>query len=115
MNQRAKDPEDHRVDDRLRALTHPNLLILDGFGYVPIERPVRRLLLPAGEPALRAGQHHPDEQFVVRGVGHGVGNDVLAAVIVDRFLRYRTIIAIRDRSCRLKENGRARAFRLPEA
>lgn len=47
--------------------------------------------------------------------GTVVGNDVLAAVIVDRFLRYRTIIAIRDRSCRLKENGRARAFRLPKA
>jgi len=115
VDQLAKDIEDHRLTERLRALAHPKLLILDEFGYVPIERPAATFLFQLVSRRYERGSIILTSNLSYGEWGTVLGNDVLAAAILDRLLHHATTIAIKGQSYRLKEKRRAGVFRLPEA
>ena len=45
-----------RLDRRMRIYLAPRVLVIDEMGYLPLDD-----LLPVGECAIRARQHHPDQ------------------------------------------------------
>jgi DNA replication protein DnaC len=115
VDQLVKDMEDHRLTERLRALAHPKLLILDEFGYVPIERPAATFLFQLVSRRYERGSVILTSNLSYGEWGTVLGNDILAAAILDRLLHHATTIPIKGSSYRLKEKRRAGVFRLPDA
>ena len=73
LEQLHQDAKEDRLDHRLQTLCRPILLILDEMGYFPRLYPAAgpdggAVPVPAGQPPLRAGCHHPDLQQRLRGV-----------------------------------------------
>jgi len=114
VGQLAKDMEDHRLTERLRALAHPKLLILDEFGYVPIDRPAATFLFQLVSRRYERGSIILTSNLSYGEWGTVLGNDILAAAILDRLLHHAATIPIKGPSYRLKEKRRAGAFRLPQ-
>jgi DNA replication protein DnaC len=68
-----------RLQARLKVLTHPAVLVVDEIGYLPITRP----------GAMQQG---------FRGVGRNLGDDVMAAALIDRLVHHCHLVTIRGNS-----------------
>ena len=67
----AKGQAEGRLEERLARYAKPKLLIMDEFGYLPLEAARRAPVLRPGRPPLRAGQHPGDQQPQRERVGDG--------------------------------------------
>lgn len=58
---------ENRLEERLKVLTQPKLLIIDEIGYIPIDRRGRQPVLPVDLAALREGLDPAHERSEPRG------------------------------------------------
>ena len=90
---------------RLEVVTHPALLVVDEIGdRLPAGEPGRRhSLLSAGQRASRTSFDGADVQQGLRGHwGRVLGNEVMAAALIDRLLHHCHIVNIRGNSYRMR-------------
>ena len=87
---------------RLRILTHPALLVVDEIGYLPVSRDGAVLFFQ-----LINARHEQDSTVLTSNKGFeewgGVlGDEVMAAALIDRLLHHCHIVNIRGNSYRMR-------------
>lgn len=114
MSRLSKADSENRLEQTLKQLTYPKLLIIDELGYLPLTRfeaslffrlIVRRyerasLIITSNKSFLDWGEIFNDH--------------VLATAILDRLLHHSTTLNIKGESFRLKEKRRAGLFGQPK-
>jgi DNA replication protein DnaC len=99
--------EKHRLRERLRYFMRPRLLIIDEFGYLPIDRLGANLMFQ-----LIAQRYERGAVIITSNRSYGewgevLGDNVVAAAILDRLLHHSVTINIKGESYRLKEKRKA--------
>ena len=91
---------------RLRVLTHPALLVVDEIGYLPDpSQRRRRALLPTHQRPARARLHRQlTSNKGFEEWGNVLGDEVMAAALIDRLLHHCHIVNIRGNSYRMREH-----------
>src|SRR2546426_8133856 len=100
-----------RLGHRLRTLVFPSLMIIDEIGYLPISRTGAMLFF---QLMSRRYEHASTVLTSNKGFeewGEVLGDDVMAAALIDRLLHHCHIVNIRGNSYRMREH-RALATRL---
>ena len=100
-----------RLSHRLRTLVFPSLMIIDEIGYLPISRTGAMLFF---QLMSRRYEHASTVLTSNKGFeewGEVLGDDVMAAALLDRLLHHCHIVNIRGNSYRMREH-RALATRL---
>src|ERR1700721_308590 len=98
---------DGKLDERLKLLTQPQLLICDEIGYLPIDRQGANLFFQLVSRRYERGS------IIITsnkspGAGGGVsGENVIASAILDRLLHHSIQTKTKGESFRLKEKIRA--------
>lgn len=103
-----------RLSHRLRTLVFPSLMIIDEIGYLPISRTGAMLFF---QLMSRRYEHASTVLTSNKGFeewGEVLGDDVMAAALIDRLLHHCHIVNIRGNSYRMREH-RALATRLAAA
>src|SRR5436309_1948890 len=103
--------QDARLSHRLRTLVFPSLMIIDEIGYLPISRTGAMLFF---QLMSRRYEHASTVLTSNKGFeewGDVLGDDVMAAALIDRLLHHCHIVNIRGNSYRMREH-RALATRL---
>ncbi|HXQ29196.1 MAG TPA: IS21-like element helper ATPase IstB [Gemmatimonadales bacterium] len=103
-----------RLSHRLRTLVFPSLMIIDEIGYLPISRTGAMHFF---QLMSRRYEHASTVLTSNKGFeewGEVLGDDVMAAALIDRLLHHCHILNIRGNSYRMREH-RALATRLVPA
>lgn len=92
-----------QLSRRLRVLTHPALLVVDEIGYLPVSRDGAVLFFQ-----LRNARHEQASTVLTSNKGFEewgaiLGDDVMAAALIDRLLHHCHIVNIRGNSYRMRE------------
>ena len=90
---------------RLRVLTHPALLVVDEIGYLPVTRNGKTLFFQ-----LINERYEPASTVLTSNKGFEewetiVGDEVMAAALLDRLLRHCQIVNIRGNSYRMRQRS----------
>jgi DNA replication protein DnaC len=103
-----KGHSEGRLEERLARYTKPKLLIVDEFGYLPLEPQAAHLLF-----ALVSRRYERGASVLVtsnRSVGEWglvLNDQVVATAILDRLLHHSHVLTIRGDSYRLREKRRS--------
>jgi DNA replication protein DnaC len=103
-----------RLSHRLRTLVFPSLMIIDEIGYLPISRTGAMIFF---QLMSRRYEHASTVLTSNKGFeewGEVLGDDVMAAALIDRLLHHCHIVNIRGNSYRMREH-QALASRLATA
>jgi len=97
---RAKD--DHRLDKELTALARNQLLVLDEFGYLPIDAEGARLLFQ-----VIADGYEQRSLIITTNLEFArwvtiFGDDTMAAAVIDRIVHHGRLLQFRGESYRVK-------------
>ena len=89
---------------RLRVLTHPALLVVDEIGYLPVSRDGAVLFFQ-----LINARHERASTVLTSNKGfeewgHVLGDEIMAAALIDRLLHHCHIVNIRGNSYRMREH-----------
>ena len=89
---------------RLRVLTHPALLVVDEIGYLPVSRDGAVLFFQ-----LINARHEQASTVLTSNKGFEewgtvLGDDVMAAALIDRLLHHCHVVNIRGNSYRMREH-----------
>ena len=89
---------------RLRVLTHPALLVVDEIGYLPVSQDGAVLLFQ-----LINARHERASTVLTSNKGfeewgHVLGDEIMAAALIDRLLHHCHIVNIRGNSYRMREH-----------
>lgn len=100
---------------RLKVLTHPPLLVVDEIGYLPVSREGAVLFFQ-----LINARHERAATVLTSNKGFEewgqvLGDEVMAAALIDRLLHHCHIVNIRGNSYRLKEHQELLRRRAPRA
>jgi len=98
---------ENRLEDRLKLLTQPKLLILDEIGYIPIDRQGANLFFQLVSRRYEKGSILLTSNQSLGAWGEVFGDMVIASAILDRLLHHATTVNIKGESYRLKEKRRA--------
>jgi DNA replication protein DnaC len=98
---------ENRLEEKLRLLVQPKLLIIDEIGYLPIERLGANLFFQLVSRRYERGSILLTSNQSLAGWGQVFGDQVIATAILDRLLHHSTIINIKGESYRLKEKRKA--------
>lgn len=93
-----------RLSHRLRTLVFPSLMIIDEIGYLPISRTGAMLFF---QLMSRRYEHASTVLTSNKGFeewGDVLGDDVMAAALIDRLLHHCHIVNIRGNSYRMREH-----------
>ena len=96
-----------RLEERLKILTQPQLLIVDEIGYLPIDRQGANLFFQLVSRRYERGSIIITSNQSLGGWGEVFGDAVIASAILDRLLHHSITINIKGESFRLKEKLRA--------
>ena len=93
-----------QLSRRLRVLTHPALLVVDEIGYLPVSRDGAVLFFQ-----LINARHEQASTVLTSNKGFEewgavLGDEVMAAALIDRLLHHCHIVNIRGNSYRLREH-----------
>jgi DNA replication protein DnaC len=101
---------ENRLEERLKVLTQPRLLIIDEIGYIPIDRQGANLFFQLISRRYERGSVllTSNQSLGAWGV---FGDPVIASAILDRLLHHATTVNIKGESYRLKEKRRAGLLR----
>lgn len=102
---------ENRLDERLKVLTQPKLLIIDEIGYIPIDRQGANLFFQLISRRYERGSILLTSNQSLGAWGEVFGDTVIASAILDRLLHHATTINIKGDSYRLKEKRRAGLLR----
>jgi len=108
VTQLTKARNENRLDEKMRSLCHPKLLILDEIGYLPLDQQASHFFFQLisrryekGSIALTSNKSYGDWGSIF------AGDTVIASAILDRLLHHSTTLNIKGESYRLKEKRRA--------
>jgi DNA replication protein DnaC len=106
---------ENRLEERLKLLTQPKLLIIDEIGYIPIDRQGANLFFQLISRRYEKGSILLTSNQRLGAWGDVFGDPVIASAILDRLLHHATTINIKGESYRLKEKRRAGLLRTAQA
>jgi DNA replication protein DnaC len=98
---------ENRIEQKLKQLIQPRLLIIDEIGYLPIERLGANLFFQLVSRRYERGSILITSNQSLGGWGQVFGDQVIATAILDRLLHHSTIINIKGESYRLKEKRKS--------
>jgi DNA replication protein DnaC len=98
---------DNRLDEKLKLLTQPQLIILDEIGYIPIDRQGANLFFQLVSRRYEKGSIILTSNQSVGAWGDVFGDPVIATAILDRLLHHSITINIKGESYRLREKLKA--------
>jgi DNA replication protein DnaC len=98
---------ENRLEERLKLLTQPKLLIIDEIGYIPIDRQGANLFFQLVSRRYEKGSILLTSNQSLGAWGEVFGDPVIASAILDRLLHHATTVNIKGESYRLKEKRRA--------
>jgi DNA replication protein DnaC len=96
-----------RLEERLKLLTQPQLLIVDEIGYLPIDRQGANLFFQLVSRRYERGSIIITSNQSLGAWGEVFGDAVIASAILDRLLHHSITINIKGESFRLKEKLKA--------
>ena len=102
---------ENRLDERLKLLTQPKLLLIDEIGYIPIDRQGANLFFQLISRRYERGSILLTSNQSLGAWGEVFGDAVIASVILDRLLHHATTINIKGESYRLREKRKAGLMR----
>ena len=104
----AKALAEHRVEERLKGLCQPKLLIIDAMGDLPLDQRDATCLFQLvsrryerGAILLTSHKSYGDGGAIF------AGKSVIASALLDRLLHHSTTLNIKGETYRLKEKRRA--------
>ena len=101
-----------KLDERLKLLSQPQLLICDEIGYLPIDRQGANLFFQLVSRRYERGSIIIITSNQSLGAwGEVFGDNVIASAILDRLLHHSITINIKGESFRLKEKLKAGLLR----
>jgi DNA replication protein DnaC len=95
------------LDERLKLLAQPQLLIIDEIGYIPIDRQGANLFFQLVSRRYERGAIILTSNQSLGAWGEVFGDSVIASAILDRLLHHSITVNIRGDSYRLKEKMKA--------
>ena len=98
---------ENRLEERLKILTQPKLLILDEIGYIPIDRQGANLFFQLVSRRYERGAILLTSNQSLGAWGEVFGDAVIASAILDRLLHHATTVNIKGDSYRLREKRKA--------
>ena len=96
-----------RLEERLKLLTQPQLLIIDEIGYLPIDRQGANLFFQLVSRRYERGSIIITSNQSLGAWGEVFGDAVIASAILDRLLHHSITVNIKGESFRLKEKLKA--------
>jgi len=100
-----------RLEDRLKVLTQPQLLIVDEIGYLPIDRQGANLFFQLVSRRYERGSIIITSNQSLGAWGEVFGDAVIASAILDRLLHHSITVNITGESFRLREKLKAGLLR----
>ncbi len=101
---------ENRLEEKLKALTQPKLLILDEIGYLPLGASGANLLFQLIARRYERGSIVLTSNQSLTGWGEVFGDAVIATAVLDRLLHHSTTLNVKGESYRLKEKRKAGLF-----
>lgn len=98
---------ENRLEEKLKLLVQPRLLILDEIGYLPIDRLGANLFFQLVSRRYEKGSILITSNQSLTVWGEVFGDRIIATAILDRLLHHSTIVNIKGESYRLKEKRKA--------
>ncbi|HEV2079451.1 MAG TPA: ATP-binding protein [Allosphingosinicella sp.] len=91
-----------RLQQRLKVLTHPSLLVVDEIGYLPISRTGAMLFFQLMTRRYERASTVLTSNKGFEEWGLIFGDEVMAAALIDRLLHHCHVVSIRGNSYRLR-------------
>jgi DNA replication protein DnaC len=98
---------ENRLDEKLKMLTQPQVLIIDEIGYIPIDRQGANLFFQLISRRYERGAIIVTSNQSLGAWGEVFGDSVIAAAILDRLLHHSITVNIKGESYRLREKLKA--------
>jgi len=98
---------ENRLDERLKLLGHPQLLVIDAIGYIPIDRQGANLFFQLVSRRYERGAIILTSNQSLGAWGEVFGDPVIATAILDRLLHHSITVNIKGDSYRLREKLKA--------
>lgn len=111
----TKAQNENRIDEKLKLLSQPKLLIIDEIGYLPFDRNGANLLFQLVSRRYERGSILITSNQSLTGWGDVFGDPIIATAILDRLLHHSTTLNIKGESYRLKEKRKAGLLARPVA
>jgi DNA replication protein DnaC len=103
----AKGQAEGRLEERLARYAKPKLLIVDEFGYLPLEPHAAHLFFALVGRRYERGSMLVTSNRSVSEWGTVLNDAVVATAILDRLLHHSHVLTIRGDSYRLREKRRS--------
>jgi DNA replication protein DnaC len=97
----------NRLDEELKRLCGPKLLIIDEFGYLPLGRNGANLIFQLVSRPYERGALLITSNKSLCLWGEVFGDNMLAAAILDRILHHSITLTIKGETFRLREKRKA--------
>jgi len=101
---------ENRLEEKLKVLTQPKLLIVDEIGYLPLGPSGASLLFQLIARRYERGSIILTSNQSLTGWGDVFGDPIIATAILDRLLHHSTLLNVKGESYRLKEKRKAGVF-----
>jgi len=101
---------ENRLEEKLKVLTQPKLLIVDEIGYLPLGPSGANLLFQLIARRYERGSIILTSNQSLTGWGDVFGDPIIATAILDRLLHHSTLLNVKGESYRLKEKRKAGVF-----
>src|SRR5215475_3383993 len=98
---------ENRLDERLKLLAQPQVLIIDEIGYIPIDRQGANLFFQLVSRRYERVAIIVTSNQSLGAWGDVFGDSVIAAAILDRLLHHSITVNIKGESYRLREKLKA--------
>jgi DNA replication protein DnaC len=102
-----------RVEERLKFYCQPNLVIIDGIGYIPIDRHGAHLFFQLVSRRYEKGALILTSNRSFSQLNEIFGDPVMATAILDRILYHSITTTIKGNPYRLREKVKAGLIREP--
>ena len=94
-----------RLSQRLKTLIFPSLLVVDEIGYLPISRTGAMLFFQLMSRRYERGSSVLTSNKSFEEWGEVLGDDVMAAALIDRLLHHCHLVNIRGNSYRMRQHA----------
>jgi DNA replication protein DnaC len=93
------------LDDELKRLERYSLLVVDEIGYLPLERQAANLLFALVARRYERGSIIVTSNRGFEAWGEILGDQMVAAALIDRLVHHAHIVTLKGKSYRLRERG----------
>jgi DNA replication protein DnaC len=104
---------ENRLEEKLKLLVQPKLLILDEIGYLPLERLGANLFFQLVSSRYERASLIVTSNKVFGRWGEVFGDDIVAAAMIDRLVHHADVVALKGDSYRLKDRDLGRVPHQP--